>query len=632
MSKILSSLKRITFPCTLLALFTVYVFVGLPHLGKFQTADEDLWFANPTEGRIHEYWRAMKYHTWEDTRINDKPGVTTAIFGGAFGLLFDKKPGEKMFDNDTIVDRFNPEYFEQASFFYRLGIYLINGILILVIAWLAFIITKSVWTSVLTGTFFFLSPILLGVSQIVNPDATLWSFGFATLLAYLAFVLRGKWYYLLLAGVFFGFALLSKYTGAILYFILFFLTFASFLYVGSSYKTQKQFATFVWTRLLGYGILVILSLGIFVLLMPAAIIEPKYLFEGTFGFKGASNVTGILTLMAWVWGVIFLEAVFMHSWISYRLVRILLVFRRPLASLVGAILLAGLLFALMSWSWGNTFNFEIAPFDAGRESEYRSIPSFWNKLSLQLKPIVFTLSPVVLLLSVAAWIFLPLLPNRFIKNPPDDKNTLLLVLVVFGVYIIAFFYAALTQSVLVHVRYSILLYPVIAFVAAIGGALVIERLMRIRTWIGLVAFLIILSWSGLSLAADRPYYFNYTNDLLPYDDDVVGAWGYGGYEAAKYLNSLTFSEYSIAWGDYEGFCPFFHGRCIKGSVIKWHKKGTFRGIDYFVVSRRGLIRNESTWRKLINEGIVDPKPLWTLYIGDRPGNFVEVYKKAESAL
>ena len=141
--------------------FILYLIVGIPHLGKFQTADEDLWFANPTEGRIHEYWRALKYGSWEDTRINDKPGVTTALLGGMLGLPYDQEPGKKMLRNGNLVDQFYPEYFETASFFYRLGIFLINGLLILIITWFIWKITENTFTTILTSLFLFLSPILL---------------------------------------------------------------------------------------------------------------------------------------------------------------------------------------------------------------------------------------------------------------------------------------------------------------------------------------------------------------------------------------------------------------------------------------------------------------------------------------
>ena len=609
----------------LLIFFALYLWMGLPHLAKFQTADEDLWIANPTEGRIHEYWRAIQYETWEDTRINDKPGVSTAIFGGMFGFPYDSEPEKKMFKDGNIIDKFNPEYFEKASFFYRIGIFVANGLLVLCIAWFVWAITHNRLLTFFSSMFLYLSPILLGVSQIINPDAMLWSFGFAASMGYLAFVVRGKWYFLLLAGIFFGFTLLSKYTGAFLFFILYLLTFSSFLYLGTHFETRNKFSWFVVSRLLGYAIFCLLGIGVFALLMPAAIVEPKYIYEGTFGFSGSSDMDGILQFMGIVFGIVLAESLLGRSYISYWLAKKLSFLKKLLPGIVFIVILGATLFSLFNWGFDNYFNLETAPFDAGKESEYRGIESQWNQIALQIKSFIFTLPPLVLFFTLLAFPLSLFLGKKFFPKK-YDRDRLLLFLFVFGAFFVAFYYAAIEQRVLVHVRYSILLYPVAAFIAAITATFITQFLMKKCLSYSLAFIAVVFFISMSSLVADRPYYFNYTNDLLPQDQDVVGAWGYGGYEAAEYLNNLEFSEYFTVWADYEGFCPFFKGRCIKGSIVKWHQGGEFTGIDYFIVSRRGLIRNESSWEKINRWNRIEPEPVWTLYIGDRPGNFVEVYK------
>jgi 4-amino-4-deoxy-L-arabinose transferase-like glycosyltransferase len=623
-------LTRLALPVAVLALFGAYVLVGLPHLAKFQTADEDLWFANPKEGRIHEYWNALKYRTWEDTRINDKPGVATAIFGGLFGISFDSEPEKKMIKNGKVIDQFQPEYFEEATWHYRIGIFLVNGIVTLFTIWFLFIATRNAWVSLFAAVFLFLSPILLGVSQIVNPDATLWSFGIAAVMGFLAFVIRGTWYVLPLAGICFGFALLSKYTASFLFFVLYFSAIASLLFVGFEKQTSKEFRNFVLWRIFGYITFCVVAMGTFALGMPAAIVEPEYLLKGTFDFKGSADVGAILKYMAWGLGILLVEAVVLRSAVSFWLVKRLGWLRSTVVVAMGLVVLAGVGFSIANWSFGNTFHLETAPFDVAKGSEYRDIADSWNKLALQIKPIVFTLPPIVLISAVLSFFFVPVL-SRFGGESRKDTAISLFILATFGVAIFGFYYAAMAQNLLVHVRYSILLYPMISIAAALFAASIASRLFRWNTIAGVVFAVAVVAISGASLAADRPYYFNYTNDLLPLDQDIVGAWGYGGYEAAQYLNNVTtYPEYLTVWADYEGFCPFFKGRCIKGSVIKWHKKGTFEGVQYLVVSRRGLDRNESTWRKVLENGIVDPEPVWTLYIGGRPGNFVEVYRNVST--
>ncbi len=608
--------------------FILYLFVGIPHLGKFQTADEDLWFANPTEGRIHEYWRALKYGSWEDTRINDKPGVTTALLGGMLGLPYDQEPGKKMLRNGNLVDQFYPEYFEIASFFYRLGIFLVNGLLILIITWFVWKITENIFTTLLTSLFLFLSPILLGISQIVNPDATLWSFGFAATVGYLAFILKGHWWYILPSGVFFGFAILSKYTGSLLFFLLYLITFASFLFIGASFEEKKLFQKFVLQRLFGYILLCGIAIATFAILMPAVLVETEYLYKGTFGFKGAQNIDTLLIFLGGFFGIVLLDALVFKATISFFIARNLRFLKQPLCWILSLILISGVFFTLLTWSGGNPFDFQNVPFDAGKEKSYRNILDRGNQIALQTKPIVYTITPIILVffISLLLYPFSFLQKNSSIKD--EKKDRILFFIFVFGLFIVAFFYAAIFQRVLVHVRYSILIYPFVLFLSALGGSLIIQFLWKKHIFLGALSSGIVFSLLFASLLADRPFYFNYTNDLLPRDQDIVGAWGYGGYEAAQYLNNtIPFPEYLTAWSDYDGFCPFFEGRCIKGSNIKWYNKGTFEGIDYFVVSRRGLIRNESSWKKLNKNDIINPKPIWTLYIGDRPGNFVEVYER-----
>ncbi|NCU41289.1 MAG: phospholipid carrier-dependent glycosyltransferase [Candidatus Moranbacteria bacterium] len=615
-----------TIKITVTFFLILYIFIGIPHLGKFQTADEDLWFANPTEGRIHEYWRALKYGSWEDTRINDKPGVTTALLGGMLGIPYDQEPGKKMLRNGNLVDQFYPEYFETASFFYRLGIFLINGLLILMITWFIWKITEDTITTILSALFLYLSPILLGVSQIVNPDATLWSFGFAATMSYLAFIVKGNWWYILPSGLFFGFAILSKYTGSLLFFLFYLCTFTSFLFIGTSFQEKKIFQSFIIKRLFGYIILCIIAIATFAILMPAVLVETKYLYEGTFGFKGAQNIDLLLIFLGTFFGIILLDGLLFKATLSFFVVKKFQFLKQPLCWIFSLVLISGVLLTLFSWSGGNPLNFQSVPFDTGKGGAYRNITDIGNQIALQIKPVVYTITPIILIF----FLFLLLYPLSFFQNKSmkDEKKDLILFFIfVFGLFLVAFFYAAIFQKVLVHVRYSILIYPFIFFLSALGGSLVLQFLWKKNKFLGIFSSAIIFFFILASLLADKPFYFNYTNDLLPYDQDIVGAWGYGGYEAAQYLNNtIPFPEYLVVWSDYDGFCPFFEGRCIEGSDVKWYKKGTFEGIDYFVVSRRGLIRNESSWKKINKNNIINTTPIWTLYIGDRPGNFIEIYE------
>ncbi len=79
--------EKIAVVLLLLASVAAFFAFGLFHLTKFETTDEHLW----KYGRIKQYWQAIGNQDWEKTYINDKPGVTIAIFSGV-GLLFESDP------------------------------------------------------------------------------------------------------------------------------------------------------------------------------------------------------------------------------------------------------------------------------------------------------------------------------------------------------------------------------------------------------------------------------------------------------------------------------------------------------------------------------------------------------------
>ena len=127
-------------------------------------------------------------------------------------------------------------------------------------------------------------------------------------------------------------------------------------------------------------------------------------------------------------------------------------------------------------------------------------------------------------------------------------------------------------------------------------------------------------WEILSCA---PFYFNYANFLLPKKYTLFHAWGFGGYEAAKFINSQPDAESAIVWADYYGVCPFIKGKCTTSHHLDINKYS----IDYYVLTRRGEIRlNEKNVPWQGSKSNPQLKLLWKLYIGNRPENYVKVFK------
>ena len=79
-----------------------------------------------------------------------------------------------------------------------------------------------------------------------------------------------------------------------------------------------------------------------------------------------------------------------------------------------------------------------------------------------------------------------------------------------------------------------------------------------KSWL----FGVFVALNVISILMISPFYFSYTNNLLPKTYIINGAWGYGGYEAAQYLNNLPDAKNITVWVDVYGVCEFFVGKCI----------------------------------------------------------------------
>jgi hypothetical protein len=192
-----------------------------------------------------------------------------------------------------------------------------------------------------------------------------------------------------------------------------------------------------------------------------------------------------------------------------------------------------------------------------------------------------------------------------------------------------FYLAVISQNLLVEIRYSIILYPLVMILAAIGIFEMTKKRVLLGKLKNLFLSLLILILCIASLWMTKPFYFNYNNMLLPNSRVVADAWGYGGYEAAQYLNSLPGSKQLVVWSDYNGFCQFFVGTCVKGDrdLKNRNRKKEEKPIDYLVKTRRGSILYKEIWEKWESSGSFQKEnPVWFLYINNRPDNYVKIYK------
>jgi hypothetical protein len=199
-------------------------------------------------------------------------------------------------------------------------------------------------------------------------------------------------------------------------------------------------------------------------------------------------------------------------------------------------------------------------------------------------------------------------------------------------FLLIFNVATMISDTLTTIRYSIVLYPMIALVSAWGA----YNLLSAKKIAGLkyapqYTTSLIFCLSLISLFLIKPFYFNYTSFFLPKDASITDSWGYGGYEASQYINQLPNVENLTVWSDYFGVCEFVKSKCI----TSYNFSNEQYKIDYFVLTGRGEKRyNPSSIRWTMEpQATVQAypyysknNPQWELYIDDRKANFIKIFK------
>ena len=583
---------------------SLYFSFGFHHIAKFETADEHYWLYDATSGRIHDYWNAIAARDWSRTRINDKPGVMLAYVSG-IGIFFEDSLQNRIVKPANYKSAFSSAETERINMAFRVPLLIFNGFFSIFLFWAIKRLTENKWLAITAVALILLNPIIIGVSQIINPDSLLWVFSFSSLVSFLNYLKYGKKSDAILCSLLFGFSLLSKYSAVI--FIPFF--FAVALAYLLQEKDQGEFSQKAKKDMLAYSLILLGSFAVFALLMPAVILSPSYFYYGTIGFKGMAPIFWSIILFDLL---IFLDSHFANSKYTFCLAKKVSRVFPKIVKMVLALIVVMFCLALLNWSLGGNFlNIKGINFDAGHDYNFRR-QDFFDKIFLELNPLVFSLTPLVLVLLIALWIkglF------RQLKYP--------LLVFVLSSFLIVFYAAVLKQDLLVNIRYSVMLYPLLMLLAAFS----IDEfvLSRIKSPHRFLAVLIVIGVSSVSLWLIKPYYFNYTNDLLPKDSIITGAWGYGGYEAAQVLNALPNSKNIKVWSDYWGVCSFFDGTCVQASgYANYIGKSEENTIDYYVMTRRGEMTNTKAWNRLKED--FAGKPIWELNIDNRPRNFVRIYK------
>ncbi len=611
---------------------------GLFHLGKFETVDEHFWKYDRIGDYFSGWKQGLKEGKWKKTRINDKPGITIALTSG-IGLLVEPDPeSHRIRDPKQTSDDFYTLYdtrrTERLNIALRLPILIINTLLLILFFFLGKRYFARSDTALFATLFLTLSPIIVGISQIINPDALLWSLGGNALLAFLIFLKENSFRFALLSGILFGFVILTKYTGNILLPSFFLLGILSlFVRYETEYCDTEIFRKTVKRIFFGLGIVFLSGIVIFLMFLPAAIENTKYLFSGTLDSPAFRAVRlpffGLLLLIA-------VDLFAFRSRYLHKLLRFLSSKKLLLFGIIAAIPLSFFLLSLAN-IYGKEFLFPIDNIrEMSVEEDTLAFPDFANNplpiflikaMTVQFSMFVFSLPTLSFLLFIGLLLWM----IRFGKNTDPDFALIFLFV---SLFLPLYMAGGLASDVLVNPRYSILLYPFLALAFGAFVSLLSERVHKYTPSIRALFFgSVILLFGFFSLFSSKPFYLNFENALLPKQLTFADAWGYGAYEAAAYLNNLPNPETIEIWTDRSGICQFIKGKCHRD-----HEIDPNHPPDYFVFSRRGSLRHPFEWdeRKgapkhptMYYYEQVKTNPAWKLEINDRPSNFIVIVKSEE---
>jgi len=588
----------------------LYLNFALIHLTNFETADESLWYS---QGRIQKYWKAIDERNWKNTRINDKPGVTLAIISG-LARYWEKDAPPDVEEKNRKFQFFPVDQIEEAHFNYRIPIVVFNGVMALYFFWIIRRLTKNEWAALFSATLILLNPILLGISQIINPDSLFWTFSLAILLTFLAFLESGSVILTILGILLMGLTLASKYVGVIFFPFLLLAFFAHAMYRIPDWveKGEKIWKKVLW-RALVYPATIWGSIGVFALLMPAAIIKTKYLTSGTYkshGMYGIFKICMAIDVLIILDALIFKSKgmIFLAKYMKYlriAIVKMLFLFMAGVVVLVG-----------VDWMMKlDLFHMFDMPFEGGKLAAFKALPPY-KQFLLEARPFVFSQTPLVIITLVLFWII------GIFKKWKSEW-----IIAVMTVFVPIFFLATMEQGLLIHVRYSIVLFPIASVIAGIALAEFFDwGFLKIVP--KLIIFVMLVALGSSYLLSIQPFYFNYTSSFLPKEYSIVDGWGYGGYEAAGILNSLSRGGIARVITDYDGVCQFYKGPCIgysdklRPSMRSRWNAGKY---DYIVISAKGTDRfgfSDSF------PGFQDQRFIWEMKIDDRPNNFLRIISSA----
>src|SRR3990167_7400378 len=505
-------------PTLLLIVFVTGLFFafGLSRLTQYAAVDEPLWF----DGRIAKYWKNIGERDWKGTSISDKPGITVALAAGP-GTLFKSTKEYKTLHYQGEVFNLKNDV-ESYYFAFRFPLLLF---VTLMLPLFYFFLERLLGRRHALFSFIFiaLSPVLIGMTKIINPDSLLWVFAPLSLLSYLIFLKRGTFRYLIFCGILLGLALLTKYVANILFVFFLGLIFLEYLYHPK--QALIPFTLYLKKSLKHFILLTFVALATFYSLFPAVWIKPSKLLTSTLLSQAFEKVAPLFLIL--------IALILIDQWINKsRMTSIILGLLQKLKHFL-ALIINGVFFIAVFFTLFNTWR-GMTPYDfmdlLASPKSIMGKSDFMGAYLTNFYPLLFGIPPLV-------FFFLLLAPLFFFKKYFVESIALRTSFYLI-VFILLYYLGTTVNHVGAIVRYQIIIFPLAAIIA---GITLEHSLMAIREKLSIkamptpvfVASLIIL-FGGLSLFT-TPFPLSYASTMLSakYSIDVKDM-GAGSYEAAEF--------------------------------------------------------------------------------------------------
>lgn len=577
----------------------------LNHLGQFMSVDEPKWFYK----RVPQFGHAIITFNLGGTYINDKPGILPAAISGIEHLFI---------NHSNFQPNRNPveESFEKVLFFWRLPIVIFNIIIIAII----YLLLKDLFDpdfAILFISFIAINPIIIGISQIVNPDATLWSTGFVSILAFFLYLKTNFKKYLYISGFFLGLALLSKYFATLIYILLIISIVIEYL-IDDNLNIKH-----LLRRLFDFSLLVGISMMVYTIFFPATWINPLLIFKGTIlsGILKPAYFIIIPGLFFLFCDVFFWKGRFLNFFRQKKILHLVI----RLISLITVIYSGYLLLNLFS----NYSFFDLNEFMCCYNFNEFSRSDILNASAYIT---IMTLTPTLFLVLLIFVVSISIKGSNFLKS--CNLNQINLIYSVIFFIILYFLGSSLSRNTVIP-RYQVILYPMYSLIASV----VIISLIKKKNILQLITILIVIL-NIFVVFQSSPFYLQYENTLNVHNAVISEAWGYGGYELAQEINKISNAKNISIWVDREGFNEFFLGNGYFRSSSNPFKN---ENIDYLVLTwggKRILNRelkdhefdesmddfqlNYSMGNVLLN--YYDKDPLYQITINNNPNNYIKLVK------